>query len=293
MDYVQKSHGPKDYKDTKFIGQAKLLFCEIQFLSNYLPMQARERVCIVYAGAGDGAHLPALVNMFAFAEFHLYDPRGFDKGLADFAKSPNVKVRLYGDYFTDETANYIFFISDIRHLTHATKKRDGTPNVLSPQQSSQNDADILNNMRDQQRWVELMEPTQSMLKFRLIYPKLDTETFEYLDGTLYRQAWGPLSTTECRLVPTLPLVKRLWNLKFHESVMYYHNMVTRSSHFYNPIDGSSEPCSKLLDTRYDSTLSTVILRNYLIKFGASASCTQVRGLFESIVSLVLANRIFK
>ena len=266
------------------------MFAEIQFLTNYLPLQRRDRVVVVYAGAANGEHIPALYHLFDFIEFHLYDKSGFSLRLVDFAKGK--KIFIHHDFFTDETAEfwrkqnnqddtYIFFISDIRTFAYHTREKNGKPIALTLEQSAANDKHIVDDMNAQKRWVNIMRPEQSLLKFRLTYPKDNKETFNYFNGTVYRQAWGPLSTTECRLVPGNGLFD--WNLKYHESVMAYHNMVTRSSQFFNPVDGSTEPCSSLLDLRYDSSLTSLILRNYLSKFGRKATNTEVRNLFEAIV----------
>ena len=68
--------------------------------------------------------------------------------------------------------------------------------------------EVKNDMIVQQRWVEIMKPRYSILKFRLPW---NEEQFLYLDGKIVIQPWGPQSSTETRLIINDSLKK--FNLK--------------------------------------------------------------------------------
>ena len=79
--------------------------------------------------------------------------------------------------FKNEYKDYeILFVSDIRTADHRILTKEDT------------EIKIEQDMMDQMRWVNILKPFKSMLKFRLPYvgddKKIKTE-LEYLDGKLY------------------------------------------------------------------------------------------------------------
>lgn len=155
-------------------GQRKLFMNEIELLTLY----AKAGDVIVYAGAAPGTHLKYLAGtLFPEIRFVLVDP-------APFAVQPSEQFELRSELMTDEIArefagrDNVIFVSDIRR-TYASEDL------------------IKEDMSDQQRWHDVMQPKVSMLKFRL--PWLPGET-EYLCGKVYTQPYAKPRSTEMRLI---------------------------------------------------------------------------------------------
>jgi len=270
-------------------GQRKLALTILQFLNLY--WNSDTRPTIVYAGAAGGANINFLAKLFPEAEWHLYDPSKFA-----ITRSNNIKINTgESGLFTDETAKQwgeavkegrvVLFISDIRNLGIES----GNINKNNRQTIER---EIWNDMKTQQRWVNLIKPHAASLKFRLPYPYSDiqfdndiepgTETVPYLSGILYLQPYGGVTSTESRLV-VIPdennqLLSSNWNLKNYESQMFYHNTVTRERiRYYNPIAedeniDSKDPIDNLssnpeLVNRWDDLTEYSILNDYLITRG--------------------------
>ena len=62
----------------------------------------------------------------------------------------------------------ILFISDIR--------------TVGSEEGEEREETIINDMRMQEKWIELVQPDYSLLKFRLPYNKVKYSTFNYLEG---------------------------------------------------------------------------------------------------------------
>jgi cap2 methyltransferase len=80
----------------------------------------------------------------------------------------------------------------------------------------------------QQRWVRQLKSKMSMLKFRLPYctkEKIITE-YEYLKGEIFLPIWGPVTTTETRLITDGKEMK-MYNPSKYENKMFYFNTKTR------------------------------------------------------------------
>ncbi len=219
-------------------GQRKLLMSEIEFLTMY----AEEGDLVVYAGAAPGTHIKILAFMFPFLKFVLVDPNPFKVKETD-------RIECRQEYFTDEMAQEfagkdVLFISDIR----TDIDQDGV------------DRDML----VQQKWVEIMKPKNSILKFRLPWCQdCDNviEELEYLDGEVYFPVWGPRTTTEGRLVINNSLRKKKWDCAKYERQMFYFNVVTRTQWYPNRIKAPG------LDHCYDCCAEVIILKQYLQKHG--------------------------
>lgn len=160
-------------------GQRKLLLSEIEFLT----LCGSCENPVVYAGAAPGTHLTKLAEMFPHHTFHCYDPAPFNvKDLSN--------LHTYQTLFTDELAmayrgKDILFICDIR----AAESRAEAANDV--------EESVSNDMDDQQRWFALMQPVAAMLKFRLSWKPGKTQ---YMDGTILLPVFGPITTTESRLL---------------------------------------------------------------------------------------------
>jgi len=290
-------------------GQFKLLMSEIWFFSTYL--KNTNPAIVLYIGAFSGSHIITLSKMFPYLIFYAYDPKFASKdseakmgerlvqeGIKN--RNINIEAKLFDDKemerwikFRKEDKRDLYLISDIRSMKYSTtiskaikeagKTRYITEKVkLTDKQNSENEDGIQEQMLLQQKWVENIDPTESLLKFRLRFyeKKLGSDDywdrFEYLDGTVFIQQWVGPHSTECRLVPLKDdknqYMKRNWDLKFHESAMWYHNNVTRlTAKFLNPANGLKIPVYSKgnLDDRYDSTASAFIVKIYLKRHGIS------------------------
>jgi hypothetical protein len=229
-------------------GQYKLLFSEIEFLTNY----GNKSTHVIYIGAAPGYHIPCLLSMFKNHIFYLYDPAfTYTKHLQEYLDRK--RVFLYSKFFTEETilefkqmhnidTKNTLFISDIRTTINQS-------NIESMNKT------IIENMNLQKNIVKLLNPLVSMLKFRL--PWTD-ENFEYFDGIRYFGVYAKWESTETRLVVLNPNSKKIYNGKKNEEELFYFNMVQRPA-LYKHI----KVLNPRLDHCYDCTSEIYILQNYI------------------------------
>ena len=247
-DAPQAQYRPFRAKSGVHWGQRKLLMTELLFLHYFY--RREDNPIFVYAGAAPGNHVEVIRQLYPNLEIHLYDPRPFQIKESE-------KVHIHNEYFTDITGTYwatkskVLFLSDIRITGVGQRMAQGRDN---PEETER---EVEFNMLQQQRWVEIIRPLSSLLKFRLPYI-LDPSkqvNFEYLDGRVMLQPWAPLSSTETRLIPTGGFTS--WDANKYESQMFYHNTVSRKSRQMDPIPGSH------FDGLYDSTAEYFILAKVL------------------------------
>lgn len=233
-------------------GQRKLLMTLISFLVNHCLDVANPTV--VYAGAAPGVNIGIAASLFPQFTFHCYDP-------AKFAIKTDVskKIITYQKKFTDELAEYwaeknkqnqnIIFISDIR-----------TADYTQAKDLEENEHQILSDMMLQKKWVEIIKPMRTQLKFRLPYaiPEISDE-LEYFDGIIYKQCFSPQSSSETRLVLTSSDLKyKTYSCKKYESQMFYHNVVVREKNKYEGLTDGHE-----LLNDWDSQCEVHIWRKYV------------------------------
>lgn len=219
-------------------GQRKLLLTEIEFLT----LHAKEGHTVVYAGAAPGNHIPILEELFSTLKLHylLVDPAPFR-----IRPSPNVELRsgqrgLFDDSTASELApigDSVLFISDIRR-------------------TDTDEAQILGDMLDQQRWHRIIKPAASMFKFRLPWSKGLTP---YLNGKVYMQPYAQMHSTETRLVVT-GSDTCLWDNTAYEEQCFYFNTITRLVAYDHKVSGAG------LQNTYDCAAEVEILRAYVRRF---------------------------
>ena len=221
-------------------GQRKLLLSEIEFLL----LADKPRAVVIYAGAAPGTHVKVLSEMFPDLHFILVDP-------APFTVKPSRTITLIQDLFTDRLARQlrkrharrpILFISDVRTGEHGLD----TDEIVQTR--------VENDMRAQEKWYHILEPEKSMLKFKLPYTAGRTR---YLDGDLRLPVWGPITTTECRLIVEQDAKSRVYDHKQHEEQMFFFNTVARSSLYEHHVTGVEG-----LDYCYDCRAEVSILKKY-------------------------------
>lgn len=243
-------------------GQRKLLLSLVSFLSKYLDKNIKNPV-VVYAGAAPGINIGIAAKLFPNITWHLYDPAKF-KLKTDLTR----KIIVYPKKFTDQIAEYwskhnnIYFISDIRTADY-TKLKD----------LNENEQQILGDMEMQKRWVEIIRPLCSQLKFRLPYdiPGMPDQ-IEYLDGVIYKTPWSPQTSTETRLVVTnlgvnSPFAYRTYSCQKYQSQLFHHNVIVRETYKFEN-DCMDPP--ELLD-EFDSCCEVLIWKDYLNYLGSSVS----------------------
>jgi len=212
---------------------------EIEFLL----LADQPRAVVVYAGAAPGTHIQVLSQMFPEQRFVLVDPGAFKIEVSD-------RVEIIRDKFSDDLAIQIkqrytttLFISDIRTCDWALD------NEALMQHYIQQD------MAAQERWHRILRPVKSLLKFRLPYAAGNTV---YLNGELRLPVWGPVTTTECRLVVDIDAGTRTYDHKEHEEQMFFFNTTARASVYDHKVKGVPG-----LDHCYDCTAEVRILGQYI------------------------------
>lgn len=188
--------------------------------------------------------------MFPNLTYHLYDKR------AHLVKE-NDNIKIFNEYFTDRHAEKyknknVLMISDIRtldikhHKDQSIKKNKKAIDEI-----------IENDLHMQIRWYEIINPLSALIKFRLPWYKPFTDT---IDGDVYFQAWAHNYSSETRIVPKKGSRKK-WDNKLFESIIYYHNKVTRQE----KIKGD-EKYSHCIGNYYDSIVEARVLDEYIKKF---------------------------
>ena len=262
-------------KTVEHWGQRKLLLSEIEFLTRY----GGKDTTVVYAGAAPGTHTNFLAEeLFPEMMFVLVDPAPFTA--VEAADHVELRNALFTDEMADEFARLrasgrrLLFVSDIRSMEQSMGEEE-------------KEGAVVGDMARQLNWVRTMEPSASMLKFRLPYSSGKTE---YLDGEVWFPVWGPRTTSEARLIVTdanAPLVT--YDHGNYEDAMYHFNTVTRTAYFEH--DQRSEG----LDHCYDCSAEGFILGQFVRlsrrRSGRSRSPTRetLRRDVDDLSSLVTRN----
>lgn len=276
-------------------GQRKLHLSEVEFFTIFWdPVKIPEPIC-VYAGAASGTHIELLSIMFPRILFHLYDP-------APFTVKETDKIKIFNDYFTDETClkyagrNDVFFVCDIRTADYRSSQekallKRGFDNVdlekmeariksnplikeAFDEAAVENNEQIKGDMEMQQNWVLLINPEHAYLKFRLLFSLDGKDRIQrYLKGTIFWQTWPPHTSAETRLKPVKNDngVYELgdWSILEYEELCFNHNSIIREqSKYRNIFTGTDDPIdSPELLNDFDSVSEAFILKLYFEKFG--------------------------
>jgi cap3/cap4 methyltransferase len=138
----------------------------------------------------------------------------------------------------------LLFISDIRTGTAAM------PNFA---------AHVVENMMAQATWFEILQANFGMLKFRLPYSTDRWHLPNYLEGEMLLPIWGPLTTTECRLIVRNGAKWVVQNAAAHEDRMFYFNAMLRERvHFNHQLSPHAA-----LDNRFDSAAEVKTWQDFL------------------------------
>ena len=262
-------------------GQRKLLMTTISFLSKHLH---HENPVLVYAGSAPGVNIGIVSKLFPQVSWHLYDYAKF-KLKTDLDK----RIFVYRKKFTDNVAKYwaekqqkdgnIYFISDIRTADYTKVKN-----------LNENEEQILFDMNLQKKWVEIIKPCKSFLKFRLPYaiPDIPIE-IEYFNGIIYKQCYSPQTSTETRLIVDNKLEYKIYSCEKYQSQMFHHNIVIREKIEYKN-DCLDEP---ELVNDYDSCCEVSIWKDYLEFMGEEITKERVIELSRDATRLLTKGRKYK
>lgn len=237
-----------EIKSTNHWGQRKLFMSEIGFL---LMFDKNTPYICLYVGAAPGNHIPYLSSLFKNVEFVLVDP-------SDFKIKESKKIKIINDFFTDKLAKDFADKNKSKKLLLISDIRSASWQVMEKKLVEKR---VLMDMDAQKRWIKIIDPIKSMLKFRLgyCYPGQKVEKYKYFDGEIYLPVWGPQTTTECRLI-TDGKKEKLYCPKKLESQMFYFNTCTRVKYYSHSIKKSH------YDHCYDCSSEIKILKEYIEKY---------------------------
>jgi hypothetical protein len=230
-------------------GQRKLLLSEIEFLT----LHGEKSKNVIYAGAAPGIKTRYLSTLFPKHKFYLYDPN-------PFGINETKSISLYNQYFTDDIAKELkdkfngdcLFISDIRRGPDQKEHKQKGPDSKNAFENI-----VMEDQIMQKRWVEIMKPVMSMLKFRLPY---NQDQIEYFDGEIRYQAWAPTTSSETRLITDGKKV-RIYNFNEFDAIMNRFNVCTRQQ-IFDETDLTKDDILGF-DNCYDCTSEYCIIKEYL------------------------------
>lgn len=209
------------YKTSQHEGQLKLLLRIMQFMTYVVNIEGIDaRFTMLYAGMASGGNMILISKLFPMMRIHGIDPAKFHMTLVKKSRKQGSKIKLSNKFFTDQTAKHMktvydkyrkrgiifLFVSDIR---------------LSPSEPS-----IKLDMENQKKWVEIMKPDYSLLKFR---PSWQKGKLEYPPGTIQLQHFPPQGSTETGLIihrKDINKVRLYDNIKY-QNQLFYFNTITR------------------------------------------------------------------
>lgn len=251
-------------KTVEHRGQRKLLISEMEMLNLYISYNDS---VVVYAGASPGHHINYLIQRYPnIVHWILIDPRPSAVKTTDGAvtiydlknqEKTKVPVTIIQEFFTDEIAtkirssftSNIIFISDIRHL-------EGSETFEEKEES------IRIDMENQSKWIKILNPIVSLLKFRLPF-HLDEFT-SYYDGIRFFQTWGGVTTSESRLLVSDYTKTRWYDNMTYSDVMSYFNNIGRVSYFDQDLGQYENEFRSLgYDHCFDCSSELFVLETYV------------------------------
>ena len=143
------------------------------------------------------------------------------------------------------------------------------------------EAHVEENSRAQECWVDIINPSFAMLKFRLPYSFTSRYSFElkrqvvtpndgpssslHCNGRILLPLWTRPTSTETRLVVPAYAGKRSYDHKLYEDQMFFFNAVLRERCHFTIAHGGS--CRSLrdgyLDQRFDGAGEALLLAKYI------------------------------
>jgi cap3/cap4 methyltransferase len=277
-------------------GQRKLLLSEIQLLTEYYekargtPPASVRHPLVAYVGAAPGTHLAFLHVLFPHVRFVIYDGAPFDVAALQATPALREAFELRRQFFTDATcaeilarvaaasaarrpagtagtgtrATPLILISDIRSSPPPNQNPEG-----GVSRAAEFEAQVMRDMLAQRRWVEILQPDLSLLKFRLPYTMRPGDVVPYLGGKLLYGIWPPKESGEARLLVKRPDIARgdvPYDFQAYEQVMFFHNAYTRKACFApNVPPEAAGLVDRYYCTCYDCVSELSVYARYLAK----------------------------
>lgn len=210
------------------LGQRKLLLSEIQLFCEHYK-KSRKNPTVVYVGAAPGNKNLILSDLFPKVKFILYDGANYDKGLKMGVNDP---TKHYGKVFELHEGDDGFFTDD-KCLELSTDKRFKQHPMLFVSDIRLGEKDfeggVKRDMDAQMKWVKILKPDMSLLKFRFPYTMKHGETMSYLKGVVWYGIWAKEQSGETRLLVRKSNVNKLkeYDYKSYEESMFFHNKYAR------------------------------------------------------------------
>lgn len=236
---------------------------------------------------------------------HIHDAQ-LDSKVLDFIRTSQYSFFLIEDYYTNDLSKLfskldkdIYFWSDIRTGIDSKKPTD---------------IDIIWNLSQQHNWISLLKPKGFMLKYRCPYfQDIRGKTYDdiwkvldnlddsisfskkhgidfvknllekkviYYDGTIYIQPWGPITTTEVRLVGNDINKFKEYKCFDAESKFFYYNNVDRT---FIRHDNKYVDRTLGFDCCNDCSLEGLIFEEYVKKMNKT---TTVKYLSTRLINLL-------
>jgi len=258
------------------LGQFKLLMSEICFLTKFMHMKD---MLVVYVGGAEGYHIKKLAELFTQMKFELYDA-------CKFSISETINMKIFNRYFNDDDAfryknigKKILFISDIRNHPNKDVKEDSVDTDV--------EKNVIEDMETQRKWVKIIKPHASSLKFRLPYEIC--KTYQYLDGYRMLQPYAPFST-EVRLFSIYRTPNGKCTNMIDKDIQYECNCFDKKMAYFNSSvrnmkynKWSEQFMTNKVINNWDNTISFYILQEYLRKNYDIIDDNMVTQLFIEIV----------
>ena len=199
------------------LGQMKLLFSEMLFISKYQSMATD----IIYVGAAGGYHIEHLSLLFPELRFHLWDA-------SRFTVQETELIEINNRYFFNKDALHYKAISDsnpdIKYLFICDMRNVG----VSDLSGGRRDRFVAEDIKKQMKWSQIIQPIAASLKMTFPYAPGSTE---YLCGTTYLQPYGPFGT-ESRLIVTQYEKKARYDHEKNDELFAFFNQNIRLSQTY-------------------------------------------------------------
>jgi len=231
--------------------QLNRMITELQLLTSWWDSVPNGAV-VLYIGSEPFNHLQVLAPMFPMVQWHIYNHNGHNV-------APSNQLKLYREYFTDQTAS--LWAGYSQQLVLISGGGDTLQLQIQKSEVASTPEEI--EMQQQHRLMELINPPLALLRFT---PPLGTQGmmhYNYFNGhLLYRSFNG--SSHETALVPVKkdgfgPYHDVKYDLQQYHGRLNYHNAIVRTSYKYYV--GTLEDGSSI--DNYDILHLMSVVGNYL------------------------------
>ncbi len=252
----------------------KYVFGELYFFMKTKDMWINLNcVIVIYIGMSVNRHILYLWSLLERAglmskfEWHIYDKEEFHVDVVKYANLHRENVKLFDEYFTEETAEFYskkktLLISDLRSKAIAQTMYKGPKSREEVQKFTHSEMDEMNfqllksNEMNKNIYLKL-KPLYASIRFTLpaeFWPKVEP-FYEFIKGKLLFQPWNGFLEQEVRVITNSREIMKYDTIKFAKQG-YFHNFVTRLCSFktdkpeyrdYCPCWACTYECSILID----------------------------------------------